>query len=199
MNTILINKDKSLEKTIFRPIYEEEHGVDSIQFLVSQEFYENITNCSIMLQVLLPIPDEEHGTEQTGKLRHMEIEPELYEGRYRMVLPISNVLTQKAGLVEFWFLFYDGTEEDNVKLIKTNTCKIHIKPTKISSSIEMPEDESYDVLAVMQNDIRELKANKMDNYFEYNEENATIQFYNNGEPISEPIQLDQEIAWTNWN
>ena len=73
--TILVNKDKTLQKTKYRNIYEKENRADTIQFLIDKDFFEYIEDCNIMLQVLLPYPDEEHGTDVTGKMRYMEIEP----------------------------------------------------------------------------------------------------------------------------
>lgn len=197
--TILIKKDKTLKKTKYRVIYEKENRADTIQFLIDKDFFEYIEDCNIMLQVLLPYPDEEHGTDVTGKMRYMEIEPELYKDYYRMTLPITTVLTKEPGEVIMWFMFFNTTDPNNVILIKTDSTKIEITPTNNSSSIEIGDDESYDVLTKMQQDIDQLQINKMDKYFEYNEEDSTIQFFSNGEPCGSPIKIDDEISWKNWN
>lgn len=197
--TILIKKDKTLIKTKSRPIYEKENRADAIQFLIDKDFFGYIENCNIMLQVLLPYPDEEHGTDTTGKMRYMEIEPELYKDRYRMILPITTVLTQAPGEVIMWFMFFNTTDPNNIILIKTGSTKIEIIPTRNSSSTEIDDDESYDVLTQMQQDIKQLQKDKMDKYFEYNEEDSTIQFFSNGEPCGSPIKIDDEISWKNWN
>ena len=197
--TILIKKDKTLIKTKSRPIYEKENRADTIQFLIDKDFFEYIEDCNIMLQVLLPYPDEEHGTDVTGKMRYMEIESELYKDRYRMTLPITTVLTKAPGEVIMWFMFFNTTDPNNIILIKTDSTKIEITPTNNSSSIEIDDDESYDVLTKMQQDIDQLQMNKMDKYFEYNEEDSTIQFFSNGAPCGSPIKIDDEISWKNWN
>ena len=197
--TILIKKDKTLHKTKYRVIYEKENRADTIQFLIDKDFFEYIEDCNIMLQVLLPYPDEEHGTDVTGKMRYMEIEPELYKGYYRMTLPITTVLTKEPGEVVMWFMFFNTTDPNNIILIKTDSTKIEITPTKNSSSTEISDDESYDVLTKMQQDINQLQMNKMDKYFEYNEEDSTIQFFSNGAPCGSPIKIDDEISWKNWN
>ena len=197
--TILIKKDKTLHKTKYRVIYEKENRADTIQFLIDKDFFEYIEDCNIMLQVLLPYPDEEHGTDVTGKMRYMEIEPELYKGYYRMTLPITTVLTKEPGEVVMWFMFFNTTDPNNIILIKTDSTKIEITPTKNSSSTEIDDDESYDVLTKMQQDINQLQTNKMDKYFEYNEEDSTIQFFSNGAPCGSPIKIDDEISWKNWN
>ena len=197
--TILVNKDKTLQKTKYRNIYEKENRADTIQFLIDKDFFEYIEDCNIMLQVLLPYPDEEHGTDVTGKMRYMEIEPELYKDRYRMTLPITTVLTKEPGEVIMWFIFSNTTDPNNVIYIKTSSTKIEITPTKNSSSTEISDDESYDVLTKMQQDINQLQMNKMDKYFEYNEEDSTIQFFSNGAPCGSPIKIDDEISWKNWN
>ena len=197
--TILIKKDKTLKKTKYRVIYEKENRADTIQFLIDKDFFEYIEDCNIMLQVLLPYPDEEHGTDVTGKMRYMEIEPELYKGYYRMTLPITTVLTKEPGEVIMWFMFFNTTDPNNIILIKTDSTKIEITPTKNSSSTEISDDESYDVLTKMQQDINQLQMNKMDKYFEYNEEDSTIQFFSNGAPCGSPIKIDDEISWKNWN
>ena len=197
--TILIKKDKTLIKTKSRPIYEKENRADTIQFLIDKDFFEYIEDCNIMLQVLLPYPDEEHGTDVTVKMRYMEIEPELYKDRYRMTLPITTVLTKAPGEVVMWFMFFNTTDPNNVILIKTDSTKIEITPTRNSSSTEIDDDESYDVLTQMQQDINQLQKDKMDKYFEYNEEDSTIQFFSNGEPCGSPIKIDDEVSWKNWN
>ena len=197
--TILIKKDKTLHKTKYRVIYEKENRADTIQFLIDKDFFEYIEDCNIMLQVLLPYPDEEHGTDVTGKMRYMEIEPELYKGRYRMTLPITTVLTKEPGEVVMWFMFFNTTDPNNIILIKTDSTKIEITPAKNSSSTEISDDESYDVLTKMQQDINQLQTNKMDKYFEYNEEDSTIQFFSNGAPCGSPIKMDDEISWKNWS
>ena len=197
--TILIKKDKTLKKTKYRVIYEKENRADTIQFLIDKDFFEYIEDCNIMLQVLLPYPDEEHGTDVTGKMRYMEIEPELYKGYYRMTLPITTVLTKEPGEVIMWFMFFNTTDPNNIILIKTDSTKIEITPAKNSSSTEIDDDESYDVLTKMQQDINQLQTNKMDKYFEYNEEDSTIQFFSNGAPCGSPIKIDDEISWKNWN
>ena len=197
--TILIKKDKTLKKTKYRVIYEKENRADTIQFLIDKDFFEYIEDCNIMLQVLLPYPDEEHGTDVTGKMRYMEIEPELYKGCYRMTLPITTVLTKEPGEVIMWFMFFNTTDPNNIILIKTDSTKIEITPAKNSSSTEIGDDESYDVLTKMQQDINQLQTNKMDKYFEYNEEDSTIQFFSNGEPCGSPIKIDDEISWKNWS
>ena len=197
--TILIKKDKTLKKTKYRVIYEKENRADTIQFLIDKDFFEYIEDCNIMLQVLLPYPDEEHGTDVTGKMRYMEIEPELYKGYYRMTLPITTVLTKEPGEVVMWFMFFNTTDPNNIILIKTDSTKIEITPAKNSSSTEIDDDESYDVLTKMQQDINQLQTNKMDKYFEYNEEDSTIQFFSNGAPCGSPIKIDDEISWKNWS
>ena len=197
--TILIKKDKTLKKTKYRVIYEKENRADTIQFLIDKDFFEYIEDCNIMLQVLLPYPDEEHGTDVTGKMRYMEIEPELYKGYYRMTLPITTVLTKAPGEVVMWFMFFNTTDPNNIILIKTDSTKIEITPTKNSSSTEIDDDESYDVLTQMQQDINQLQKNKMDKYFEYNEEDSTIQFFSNGEPCGGPIKIDDEVSRKNCN
>ena len=197
--TILIKKDKTLKKTKYRVIYEKENRADTIQFLIDKDFFEYIEDCNIMLQVLLPYPDEEHGTDVTGKMRYMEIESELYKDHYRMTLPITTVLTKEPGEVVMWFMFFNTTDPNNIILIKTDSTKIEITPTKNSSSTEIDDDESYDVLTKMQQDINQLQTNKMDKYFEYNEEDSTIQFFSNGAPCGSPIKIDDEISWKNWD
>lgn len=197
--TILINKDKSLQITKSRPIYQKENRADTIQFLINKDFFEKIEDCNIILQVLLPIPDVEHGTDKTGKMRYMEIEPELYKDMYRMTLPVTTVLTQEPGEIFMWFLFFNNTDPSNIILIKTDSVRITIEPTKNTSSVDIGDDESYDVLTKMQQDIKQLQITKMDKYFEYNEENSTIQFFSNGTPVGNPIKIDDEVSWRNWS
>ena len=45
--TILVNKDKTLQKTKYRTIYEKENRADVIQFLIDKDFFEYIKDCRI--------------------------------------------------------------------------------------------------------------------------------------------------------
>ena len=46
--TILVNKDKTLQKTKYRNIYEKENRADTIQFLIDKDFFQYIEDCNIM-------------------------------------------------------------------------------------------------------------------------------------------------------
>ena len=47
-------------------------------------------------------------------------------------------------------------------------------------------------------EIKEDLFNKMDKYFDYDKDNNTIQFYTNGEPIGDLVELDKEVSWEGW-
>jgi hypothetical protein len=200
--TILVNSDKSIEKTTFRPIFEKESRADEIQFLIDPDLLgtEDMTNYKVLLQVLLPHFNEETQEEETiGKMRYMDIEEETYLDMFKSTLPITTTLTNESGRVEFWFLFFDMENLDKIRLIKTDSCSINILPSASNTSIEDLEDEeAYDTLTVLQNQIDELNKSKLDTNFIFNEEEGTIQFYAGGEPVGDPIKIDNEVAWKEW-
>lgn len=199
-NTILIKEDKTLVGTQLRTIFEGENRADEIQFLFDQNFFDGIDdNYKALLQVILPYPDETAGTPTTGKMRYMEFDEELYKERYRTTLPINSILTKKAGNVVFWFMLWNLADPDHIRMIKTEPYTLVVNPNLQGTSSIIDEDESYDILTSIQEDINELKHVKIDKDFDYDEENQTIQFYVNGVPYGKPVQLDTEVSWRDWN
>ena len=199
LNTILVNFDKTLEKTSFRDIYQKESRIDEIQFLIDSNLLEeDISNYRIILQAILPIEDKEHNSPTTNKMRYMDLEEDLYKNRYRTLLPITTTLTEAIGDVTLWLLIFDTTDTEKIKLLKTNPVTINIKPSSSTGSSELEDNDFDNVLTNLQNEIEDIKKNKIDKKFDYNEEDNTILFYSNGEPIGNPIKLDDEITWSNW-
>ena len=199
LNTILVNLDKTLEKTFFRNIYQKESRTDEIQFLIDSDLLgEEIQNYKIILQAILPIKDEEHNSSTTNKMRYMDLEKDLYKNKYRTLLPITTTLTEVAGNVTLWLLIFDMTNTENIKLLKTSPVIINIKPSSPTGSSELEDNDFDNVLTNLQNEIEDIKKNKIDKKFDYNEEDNTILFYSNGEPIGNAIKLDDEITWSNW-
>ena len=199
LNTILVNLDKTLEKTFFRSIYQKESRVDEIQFLIDSDLLgENTENYKIMLQAILPIEDKENNSPTTNKMRYMDLEEELYKNRYRVLLPITSALTEGAGDVILWLSIFDMTNTEKIKLLKTNPITINIKPSDSTSSGELEDKDFDNILANLQSEIEDIKRNKIDKKFDYDKENNTILFYSNGEPIGDAIKLDDEITWSNW-
>ena len=200
LNTILVNLDKTLEKTSFRAIYQNENRADDIQFLIDKELLgEDISNYKVILQAIIPVEDKEHNSPSTGKMRYMEIEEEEYCGKYRSFLPITTALTEGAGNVFLWFLFFDMKDTKKIRLIKTNYISIHIQKVSKSSSVELEDKEFDNVISNIQVDIDDIRKNKIDKQFDYDPNNNTILFYSNGQPIGDAIKLDDEITWTNWD
>ena len=200
LNTILVNLDKTLEKTSFRTIYQKESRIDEIQFLIDSKLLgEDIQkNYKIILQAILPIEDKEHNSPTTNKMRYMDLEEDLYKNRYRTLLPITTTLTEAVGDVTLWLLIFDMTDTEKIKLLKTSPITINIKPSSSIGSSELEDNDFDNVLTNLQNEIEDIKKNKIDKKFDYNEEDNTILFYSNGEPIGNPIKLDDEITWSNW-
>lgn len=199
LNTILVNLDKTLEKTFFRSIYQKESRTDEIQFLIDSDLLgEEIQNYKIILQAILPIKDEEHDSPTTNKMRYMELEKDLYKNKYRTLLPITTTLTEATGDVILWLLIFDMTDTEKIKLLKTSPVIINIKPSSPTGSSELEDNDFDNVLTNLQNEIEDIKKNKIDKKFDYNEEDNTILFYSNGEPIGNAIKLDDEITWSNW-
>lgn len=199
LNTILVNTDKTLEKTFFRSIYQKESRVDKIQFLIDFDLLgENVENYKIMLQAILPIEDKEHNSPTTNKMRYMDLEEGLYKNKYRTLLPITSALTEGAGDIVLWLSIFDMADTEKIKLLKTNPITISIKPSDSTSSSELEDKDFDNVLANLQNEIEDIKKNKMDKKFDYNEEDNTILFYSDGKPIGNAIKLDDEVTWSNW-
>ena len=199
LNTILVNLDKTLEKTSFRSIYQKESRTDEIQFLIDSDLLgEEIQNYKIILQAILPIKDEEHNSSTTNKMRYMDLEKDLYKNKYRTLLPITTTLTEATGDVILWLLIFDMTDTEKIKLLKTSPVIINIKPSSPTGSSELEDNDFDNVLTNLQNEIEDIKKNKIDKKFDYNEEDNTILFYSNGEPIGNAIKLDDEITWSNW-
>lgn len=200
LNTILVNLDKTLEKTSFRTIYQKESRIDEIQFLIDSKLLgENIQkNYKIILQAILPIEDKEHNSPTTNKMRYMDLEEDLYKNRYRTLLPITTTLTEAIGDVTLWLLIFDMTDTEKIKLLKTSPITINIKPSSSTGSSELEDNDFDNILTNLQNEVEDIKKNKIDKKFDYNEKDNTILFYSNGEPIGNPIKLDDEITWSNW-
>lgn len=199
-NTILIREDKTLIPSRMRAIYEGENRSDGIQFLISPNVFDGIDEfVRVILMVILPYPDEEAGTPTTNKMRYMEIEPEPYKNRYRTILPITNVLTKARGPVTLWFNFFNLQDYQHVKLLKTEAYTFDVLPVLGDASSIIDDDESYDVLEQIQRDITALEESRMDKDFIYDSETQTIQFYSNGEPVGEPVPLDTEVHWRNFD
>lgn len=197
-NTILLRKDKSLVKTIFRRFYQKEHYTDKIQFLVDTDFMnDDITSYTITLFVTLPKPDEITGENVTNCAKYLSLDEELYKGKYRIELPITITLTENVGDVVMWLQFSKQEEDGSVTLCKTESTFISIISSGQGSNTELEESESYDVLTQLQQDVNELKENKMDKYYEYNASTGELQLYANGEAVDE-INVDQEIKLINW-
>lgn len=200
LNTILVNLDKTLEKTSFRTIYQKESRIDEIQFLIDSKLLgEDIQkNYKIILQAILPIEDKEHNSPTTNKMRYMDLEEDLYKNKYRTLLPITTTLTEATGDVTLWLLIFDMTNTEKIKLLKTSPVTINIRPSSSTGSSELEDNDFDNILTNLQNEVEDIKKNKIDKKFDYNEEDNTILFYSNGEPIGNPIKLDDEITWSNW-
>lgn len=200
LNTILVNLDKTLEKTSFRTIYQKESRIDEIQFLIDSKLLgeDAQKNYRIILQAILPIEDKDHNSPTTNKMRYMDLEEDLYKNRYRTLLPITTTLTEATGDVILWLLIFDMTDTEKIKLLKTSPVTINIKPSSSTGSSELEDNDFDNILTNLQNEVEDIKKNKIDKKFDYNEKDNTILFYSNGEPIGNPIKLDDEITWSNW-
>lgn len=199
--TILVNSDKTMEKTVFRPIFEKESRADDIQFLIDPELLgtEDMSNYKVFLQALIPHFNEDTQEEEViGKMRLMNFEDETYLEMLKTMLPITTALTDEAGRVKLWFLFFDMNDLEKIRLIKTEPCYIDIFPSSKSSVEILDDDEAFDIIENLQTQIDDLNGEKVDKQFTFDEENGTLQFYANGKPIGDPIKIDNEVAWKNW-
>lgn len=199
INTILLRKDKSLTKSTFRNIYQNEHYADKIQFLIDADFMDDdIRSYTIILFVTLPKPDETTGESVTNRARYITIDEELYKDKYRIELPITITLTESVGDVIMWMQFSKETEDNSFNVHKTYMVSIPITASGKGTDSYLDGSEGYDVLAQIQEDIANLKENKMDKYYEYDSETGELQLYANGEEAGEEVLIDQEVDLVNW-
>ena len=198
-NTILLRKDKSLTKSpFFRTIYQNEHYADKIQFLLDKDFMDNdITSYTITLFVVLPKTNESTGESVTYKAKYVTLDEELYKDKYRIELPITITLTENVGEVIMYLQFTKENEDGEIDRHLTDKVSIFILPLS-SIDGDFEDSESYDILTKLQEEIAELKENKMDKYYEYDASTGELQFYANEEEAGEEINVDQEIQLINW-
>lgn len=199
-NTIILRKDKSLTKTTFREFYQNEHYADKIQFLLDTDFMDDddITTYTITLFVTLPKYDELTGESVTHKGKYLTIDEELYKDKYRIELPVTITLTENVGDVLLWLQFTKEDEDGNFKVRKSGTTSITIVSGGHTTDSYLDGTEGYDVLEQIQQDIANLKENKMDRYYDYDASTGELQFYANGEEAGDKIDVDQEIDLVNW-
>jgi hypothetical protein len=198
-NTIILRKDKSLTKTTFRDFYQNEHYADKIQFLIDDDFMDDdIRSYTIILFVTLPKPDETTGEPVTNRARYLTIDEELYKGKYRIELPVTITLTETVGDVTMWMQFSKETEDGSFNIYKSGMISIHTTTSGKGTDSYLDGSEGYDVLAQIQEDIANLKENKMDKYYEYDSETGGLQLYANGEEAGEEVLIDKEVDLINW-
>lgn len=198
-NTILLRKDKSLTKSTFRNIYQNEHYADKIQFLIDSDFMDDdIRAYTIILFVTLPKPDETTGEATTNRARYLTIDEELYKDKYRIELPVTITLTETVGDVIMWMQFSKETEDGAFNIHKTDMVSITVTASGKGTDTYLDGTEGYDVLAKIQEDIENLKENKMDKYYEYDSDTGELQLYANGEEAGEEVLIDQEVDLVNW-
>lgn len=197
-NTILLRKDKSLTKSTFRKIYQNEHYADKIQFLLDKDFMDDdITSYTITLFVILPKVDEVTDESVTNKAKYVTLDEELYKDKYRIELPITITLTENVGEVVMWLQFTKENEEGEIDRHLTDKVSIFISSSS-STDEELKDSQSYDVLTQLQEEVVKLKENKMDKYYEYDTSTGELQFYANEEEAGDGINVDQEIQLINW-
>lgn len=200
VNTILLRKDKSLTKTTFRNIYQNEHYADKIQILLDSDFIpdDDINTYTITLFVTLPKYDELTGESVTHKGKYLTIDEELYKDKYRIELPITITLTENVGEVIMWLQFTKEDEDGNFKVRKTDITSITIVSSGHTTDSYLDGTEGYDVLEQIQQDIANLKENKLDRYYDYNASTGELQLYANGEEAGEEVLIDKELDLINW-
>lgn len=198
-NTILLRKDKSLTKTAFRRIYQNEHYADKIQFLIDDDFLDDdITTYTITLFVTLPKYNEATEESVTYKAKYLTIDEELYKNKYRIELPITITLTENIGDVIMYLQFTKENEVGEIDRYLTDIVSITISSVASIASVDTTDIESYDVLTKLQEEIEELKENKIDKYYDYDASTGELQLYANGEEAGEEVLIDQEVDLVNW-
>lgn len=198
-NTIILRKDKTLTKTTFRDFYQNEHYADKIQFLLDADFMDDdITSYTIILFVTLPKYDELTEEPVTHKGKYLTLDTELYKEKYRIELPVTITLTENIGDVIMWLQFTKEEDDGTFKIYKTNTTSITIVQTGQDSNSYLNGSEGYDVLTQIQEDLAELKENKLDKYYNYDTSTGGLQLYADGEEAGDEILIDQEVNMVNW-
>ena len=199
-NTIILRKDKSLTKTTFRDFYQNEHYADKIQFLLDADFMDDddIKSYTIILFVTLPKYDELTKEPVTHKGKYLTIDEELYKDKYRIELPVTITLTENVGDVVMWLQFTKEEEDGTFKIYKTDITSIKIVQSGHDSDSYLNGSEGYDVLTQIQEDLANLKENKLDKYYNFDASTGELQLYANGEEAGEEVLIDQEVSLVNW-
>jgi len=181
MNTVYISRKKQFTKSDWRQIFQGENKCDSIQFLIERGFFDSIQTEDVqcMAQIFLPCT-------RNCKFYPLRIQNELYDNKYRMILPITKALTRKAGTVEITFIFFNPNIEQR---IKTDLFKFEVFPSADGCDIfDDGESDELDLLENLQKRIEALEQGKADRVI-YNSNDDTIQLYSGDVALDEPTEI----------
>lgn len=135
MYTIMMNRDKSLTKTIVRTIYQGENLVDTIQFLIPR-MYGEINLSEFMAELTYVDPQAKS---------HMEVlslEDSAYKQDWlKFHLPVDTRLTEHSGEIAMRIQF----KKDFHIVLRTGTTKFTVKETEHAQPDDQ-EEEGFEVV-----------------------------------------------------
>ena len=135
MYTIMMNRDKSLTKTIVRTIYKGENLVDTIQFLIPR-MYGEIDMSEFVAELTYIDPQAKS---------HIEV-LSMVDNAYKrdwlkFLLPVDTKLTEYSGEIAMRIQF----KKDFHIVLRTGTTKFTVKETE-HAQLDNQEEEGFEVV-----------------------------------------------------
>ena len=183
---IFIFKDnKELMRTVSKPIYKYETGVDEIKILIPPEYQD----MSCVIQCLLP-------DQETGLYKYCNYAEELYKERLVVTIPITSAVTKHVGEIKIWLLFLKKNADD--PNIADSVLKSSMSTFKVfdNGSLDSQSEEGFDEIWT-HSSIDELRD-------EIDDKADTIEVYGNqlqlksGDTILNTVMLSDDVTWKEW-
>lgn len=196
MYTIVMRDNKMLETTVKTSIYQREKLVDKIQFLLPQTYGDlNIAECTAVLKYMDQL--------DVAHVEVLTMDDELYKNMLRFVLPLDTKITQYAGDIKIRITLTHVDLETGVQqvlhtgattiTVKTMEDYFHFNPDKSLEFIDQLVGKIDSRIQFMQESLEFFGENKADDIIRVDDdEGAKIQLTSDGNPIGNPVSIDQE-------
>lgn len=196
MYTIVMRDNKMLETTIKTSIFQREKLADKIQFLLPQTCGDlDIANCTAVLKYMDQL--------DVAHVEVLTMDDELYKGMLRFVLPLDTKITQYAGDIKVRITLTHVDLDTGVQQVMhtgatTITIKkmedyFHFNPDKSLEFIDQLLGKMDTRIQFMQEYLDFFGEGKADDVMRVDDEDgAKIQLTSNGNPIGNPVSIDQE-------
>lgn len=177
-----MNDQREISTTIKSTIYQGDKNIDSLVFVIPKVIEDiNIADCTILLKYRVP----------TGKgfVEQLDLYPIPHNEEYLQYrLNLSSKFTRHCGRIELWLSVLNFNSQT---LFQTNTLEIDIKQhIRIEDHLPGRKVDQIDQLTML---VQESIANKVDN-ITYDPDNRTLQLSANGNPIGDPVTLDEFLG-----